>query len=231
MQLVVKSNAEEVAQAAVETLLEIAVKAIDERGLFKWAVSGGSTPRRMLELLSQETELDWSRTHLFQVDERVAPDGSEQRNATMLSQALFTESFLESNKPAGVHLMPVTVEPSDLGVSEYEVAIETFLGVERVFDLVQLGLGADGHTASLVPGDPILDITDASVAMSEKYQGTNRMSLTRPILDKARVLLWVVAGEAKKEAVKLLIDQDVSIPGSLLRPDNAVLVVDEAARS
>lgn len=229
MEVDLKPDSEAVAQRAVEILVETSKTAIEERGVFNWAVSGGSTPRRMLELLSETDDLDWSKTHLFQVDERIAPEGSPQRNATMLDEALLTETFLSLNSPAGIHLMPVNASPISQGVADYSDELSAQLGESTVFDLVQLGLGGDGHTASLIPGDPILDEMSSSVGVSQEYQGTKRMSLTRPILDCARVLLWVVAGESKQEAVRQLLERDQAIPGSLLNQEHAVLVLDQAA--
>ena len=225
----VLGNPQELAARAVELLIEASIEAIEARGRFNWAVSGGSTPRLMLELLSVSTELDWSKTHLFQVDERIAPEGSDQRNATMLSQALLTDEFLQNNKPAGIHLMPVNAPSEQEGAAEYSKLLLEQLGEPPIFDLVQLGLGSDGHTASLIPDDPILDVEDRTVAISQVYQGTQRMSLTWPVLDKARQLLWVVGGESKQEAVKQLIDRDPAIPGSLPSQDRAMLLLDEAA--
>jgi len=229
MNVEVLADSEALAQRAVEHLVAAAAAAIDERGRFVWAVSGGSTPRRMLQLLSERDDLDWSRTHLFQVDERVAPDGDSDRNATMLDTELLTESFLERHTPAGIHLMPVTADDLDEACSGYASLIDRTTGSPAVFDVIQLGMGSDGHTASLIPDDPILGIDDRDVAMSELYQGRTRMSLTWPVLDRAKQLLWVIGGESKVDAVEQFLSNDPSIPATLPTQARALVLLDEAA--
>lgn len=230
MNVEVLADGEALAERAVEVLVDTAARAIDERGRFVWAVSGGSTPRRMLELLSSRRDLDWSRTHLFQVDERIAPDGDADRNATMLDTALLTNEFSEHNSPAGVWLMPVTADDLTVATLEYQTQMDAVAGSPIVFDLVQLGMGSDGHTASLIPDDPILGVDDRDVAISEEYQGRIRMSLTWPVLDRAKQLLWVVGGESKQDAVKLFLDNDQSIPATLPTQARATVLLDEAAK-
>lgn len=229
MNVEVLADGEALAERAVEFLVDAAARAIDERGQFVWAVSGGSTPRRMLQLLSERRDLDWSRTHLFQVDERVAPDGDPDRNATMLDTELLTTAFAEHNEPAGIWLMPVTHD--DLGAAslEYQSQIEEVTGTPNVFDVVQLGMGSDGHTASLIPNDPILSVENQDVAMSEEYQGRIRMSFTWPLLDRAKELLWVIGGESKQPAVQKFLDNDPRIPATLPTQARATVLLDEAA--
>jgi len=228
MNVEVVADAEALAERAVEVVVAASIRAIDERGTFAWAVSGGTTPRRMLELLSERRDLDWSRTHLFQVDERIAPDGDPDRNASMLDQALLTEHFYRHNTPAGIWLMPVTGDV-DLGAAAYTEELDRRSGSPIVLDLIQLGMGSDGHTASLIPGDPILDIDDRDVAISDEYQGRRRMSLTWPVLDRAKELLWVIGGESKREAVRLFLDNDPSIPATLPTQARATVLLDTAA--
>lgn len=229
MNVEVLADGEALAARAVEVVIAASAEAIEHRGVFVWAVSGGSTPRRMLELLSERTDLDWSCTHLFQVDERIAPDGSGDRNATMLDTALLTDTFLEHNTPAGVHLMPVTADDVEAACGEYAALMDATAGSPVVFDLVQLGMGSDGHTASLIPGDPILDIDDVDVATTGAYQGRNRMSFTWPVLDRAKQLLWVIGGESKQEAVQQFLNNDPAIPATLPTQARAVVLLDEAA--
>lgn len=225
----VLADAELLAERAVDVVVASAAVAIDERGLFVWAVSGGTTPRRMLELMSERRDLDWSRTHLFQVDERLAPDGDSDRNATMLDQALLTPAFLSVNRPAGLWLMPVTAENPEAAARAYAASLDQLAGSPVVFDLVQLGLGSDGHTASLIPGDPILEVSEVDVALTGEYQGRRRMSLTWPVLDRAKELLWVVGGESKQIAVQQFLDNDPSIPATLPTQARAIVLLDEAA--
>ena len=222
-------DGEALAQRAVDHLVRAAAQAIEERGQFVWAVSGGSTPRRMLQLLSERRDLDWSRTHLFQVDERVAPEGDPDRNATMLETELLTDEFTTHNAPAGIWLMPVTADDLSVAASEYQERMDEVTGSPIVFDLVQLGMGSDGHTASLIPGDPILDIDDRDVAISEEYQGRIRMSFTWPVLDRAKELLWVIGGASKQEAVQQFLNNDPSIPATLPTQARATVLLDQAA--
>jgi len=229
MNVEVLADSEALAERAVAHLVRAAAAAIEERGRFVWAVSGGSTPRRMLELLSEGDDLDWSRTHLFQVDERVAPDGDSDRNASMLDTALLTDSFRSRHTPAGIWPMPVTAGDLDAACSVYAASIDELTGSPAVFDLIQLGMGADGHTASLIPDDPILGVDDRDVAMSQEYQGRIRMSLTWPVLDRAKELLWVIGGESKVPAVQQFFDNDPAIPATLPTQARATVLLDEAA--
>lgn len=229
MNVEILADAETLARRAVDVLVSCAAVAIDERGLFVWAVSGGTTPRRMLELLSERRDLDWSRTHLFQVDERLAPDGDPDRNATMLDEALLTENFRRLNKPAGLWLMPVTADDPIAAAADYAASLDSIAGSPVVFDLIQLGMGSDGHTASLIPNDPILDVDEVDVALTNEYQGRRRMSLTWPVLDRAKELLWVVGGASKLEAVQQFLDNDPSIPATLPTQSRATVLLDLAA--
>lgn len=225
----VLADAESLAERAVEVVVASAAVAIDERGLFVWAVSGGTTPRRMLELMSERRDLDWSRTHLFQVDERLAPDGDPDRNATLLAEALLTPSFRSVNVPAGLWLMPVTEDDPQAAAASYARTLDEIAGSPVVFDLIQLGLGSDGHTASLVPDDPIVEVSEVDVALTDEYQGRRRMSLTWPVLDRAKELLWVIGGESKRQAVQRFLDNDPSIPATLPTQARATVLLDAAA--
>ena len=230
MNVEVVADPEALAERAVEVVVQVGSRAIDERGMFVWAVSGGSTPRRMLELLSERRDLDWSRTHLCQVDERLAPDGDPDRNATMLTEALLTPGFLAHNQPAGIWWMPVTDDDPEAAVEAYAELLDALSGHPLVFDLIQLGMGSDGHTASLVPDDPILSVEDKDVALTAEYNGRRRMSLTWPVLDRAKELLWVVGGSSKQDAVRLFLDNDPSIPATLPTQARATVLLDlEAA--
>lgn len=229
MNIEVVADAETLADRAVEVIVRAAMQAIEERGLFVWAVSGGTTPRRMLELLRDRRDIDWGRVHLCQVDERLAPDGDVDRNASMLDEALLTDDFLEHNQPAGVWLMPVTASDPEQAADEYAETLDALAGHPLIFDLIQLGMGSDGHTASLIPGDPILTVVDRDVALTGEYQGRRRMSLTWPVLDRAKELLWVVGGESKREAVVQFLANDPSIPATLPTQARATVLLDAAA--
>ena len=229
MNLEVLSDGDALAARAVDVIVELGAQAIDERGQFVFAVSGGSTPRHFLEELSRRSDLDWTRVHLFQVDERVAPDDDPARNATMLHEALVTDEFLATHALAGVWLMPVTESDLEKGAADYARRMDDVTGSPVVFDLVQLGLGDDGHTASLIPGDSVLDVVDRDVALTGEYRGHRRMTLTWPVLNRAKELLWVVAGESKREALERFLTNDPSIPATLPTQARATVLVDSAA--
>lgn len=177
------------------------------------ALSGGSTPWPVFRLLA-EAPLDWRRVDIYQVDERVAPDGDPARNLTGLTEALF------DRVPAAVHPMPV--DEGDLGkaATRYEAELPDAI------DVVHLGLGEDGHTASLVPNDPVLEVTDHRVAVTQAYRGHRRMTLTFPALDAAGFLVWIVAGDEKTSMIQRLRDRDQSIPAGRVAQGSAVLVTD-----
>jgi 6-phosphogluconolactonase len=215
MQLMVTADAEALAQLAAVTIADEAARAIARSGSFAFAVSGGRTPRRMLELLVERDDIDWPRVAMFQVDERMAPEGHTDRNLTMLRSAL-----LDHVDVGAFHPMPVDGDPAD-----YERLLPDAL------DLVQLGLGDDGHTASLVPGDPVLEEAERQVAVTGEYQGRRRMTLTAVALGRAKRIVWVVSGADKSAAVVGLFDGDQSIPAALVPRDRALLLADRASMS
>jgi 6-phosphogluconolactonase len=199
--------------------------AVAERGRFALAVSGGQTPWLMLRILAAE-QVPWESVHVFQVDERVAPRGHPDRNLTHLCESLVTHTAVD---PSGRHPMPV--EDSDLAAAaaRYAAELTSVAGSPPEIDLVHLGLGPDGHTASLVPGDPVLRISDSDVALTGAYQGRRRMTLTYTALDRARRLLWVVTGSDKAAVLPRLVSGDPSIPAGRVRADRALLLADTAA--
>ncbi|GAB4239563.1 MAG: 6-phosphogluconolactonase [Deltaproteobacteria bacterium] len=214
-----------VAARAAERIAQAARVAVTARGRCAAAFSGGATPWRALRILAGEN-IPWERVHLFQVDERVAPPGDPDRNSLHLMKALIDRVPVP---PANIHLMPV--EGSDLaeGARRYEAILREIAGSPPVLDLVQLGVGEDGHTASLFPGDPALEITDRCVAVTGLYKGRRRMTLTFPAIDRARRILWLVTGSAKVAALERLLAGDRSIPAGCVRSDLAVLLADTAA--
>jgi len=164
--------------------------------------------------------------HVCQVDERVAPDGHTDRNLTHLRESLLQHAPL---RPEQIHAMPVETADLQAAATQYALALGEIAGSPPVLDLVHLGLGPDGHTASLVPGDPVLDVTDADVAPTGVYQGRRRMTLTYPMLNRARRVLWVVTGSEKVEMLRRLRDGDLSIPAGRVRREQALLLADRAA--
>jgi 6-phosphogluconolactonase len=225
MTLEVFDDADSVARAAAKTIAADASAAIAARGRFALAVSGGHTPWIMLRALTGE-DVPWAGVHVYQVDERVAPDGDPDRNLTHLRESLLQHAPL---RPEQIHAMPVEAADLEAAAAEYARTLWEIAGSPPVLDLVHLGLGPDGHTASLVPGDPVLDIADRDVAVTGVYQGRRRMTLTYPALNRARRVLWVVTGSEKAEMLRRLRDGDVSIPAGRIRREQALLLADRAA--
>jgi 6-phosphogluconolactonase len=214
-----------VAGKAAAIIADAARAAVASRGRFIMAVSGGHTPWLMLRALAAD-ELPWRQVYVFQVDERVAPAGDPTRNLVHLRDSLLDHAPLP---PDHVHAMPVEATELDRGAEQYALTLRDVAGSPPVLDLIHLGLGADGHTASLVPGDPVLDFTDADVAVTGPYQGRRRMTLTFPIINRSRLVLWLVTGGEKAEALAHLRDGDRSIPGSRVHQNRALVLADRAA--
>jgi 6-phosphogluconolactonase len=214
-----------VARAAASTIAADARAAVTARGRYAFAVSGGRTPWIMLRALANE-DVPWQAVHVYQVDERVAPEGHADRNLTHLRESLLQHAPL---RPEQVHAMPVELADLEAAAAQYAIALQEIVGTPPVLDLVHLGLGPDGHTASLVPGDPVLKITNADVAVTGVYQGRRRLTLTYPALNRARRVLWVVTGSEKVDMLRRLLDGDESIPAGRIRREQALLMADRAA--
>ena len=214
-----------VAIRAAERIAQVAREAVTERGRCTLAFSGGTTPWRAFRALAGE-DVPWDRVHLFQVDERAAPLGDPERNYSHLKEALIDRIAIPS---ANVHAMPVEEEDLDEGACRYEAVLRQIAGIPPVLDLVQLGLGEDGHTASLFPGDAALHVVDSDVVVSGIHKGRRRMTLTLPVIDRARCILWLVTGSGKSGALERLRAGDPSIPAGRVRSDRAVLLADRAA--
>ncbi|MFO7571729.1 MAG: 6-phosphogluconolactonase [Gaiellaceae bacterium] len=208
-------DADAVASRGAEHVVEQAEAAVAARGRFTFAVSGGRTPWAMLAALAGK--LPAEGVTIFQVDERVAPDGDSERNLTHLVESLPPE--LASH----VRAMPVTAHDLEAAAAEYGASLPEAL------DLVHLGLGPDGHTASLVPGAPVLEVTDHDVAVTGEYQGRRRMTLTYPALNRARRVLWLVTGADKTGALARLRAGDQTIPAGRVSSDRALVLADRAA--
>jgi 6-phosphogluconolactonase len=219
------ADAEAVAQQAAAILAAEARMAVARRGRFVFAVSGGHTPWVMLRALAGET-VPWAKVHLFQVDERVAPPGDPDRNITHLRESLLEHAPLP---PEQVYAMPVEMTDLEAAAKEYAATLAKIAGSPPVLDLIHLGLGPDGHTASLVPGDPVLQVTDTDVAVTGIYQGRRRITLTYPLINRAQRLLWLVTGSEKAGMLVRLRDGDPSIPGGRVNPERALVLADRAA--
>ena len=217
-QLEVLDDADAVHKRGAELIAEHARAAVAERGSCALAVSGGRDPWPMFSQL-EDLFGDWDKTTIYQVDERVAPAGSDERNLTHLIESL------SIGAQGSIRPMPVGDEDLEAAADRYAESLP------EAIDLAHLGLGPDGHTASLVPGDPVLDVSDKRVAVTAgEYQGARRMTLTYPELHRTRSLLWVVTGEEKVDALRKLIDQDPSTPSGRVKPGGeSVILADRAA--
>jgi 6-phosphogluconolactonase len=160
------------------------------------------------------------------VDERVAPAADPDRNLTHLRESLLEHAPLPSGH---IHAMPVDQADLEAAARSYARTLEKVAGTPPVLDLAHLGLGPDGHTASLVPHDPALNVTDRDVALTGLYQERRRMTLTYPALNRSRRILWVVTGAEKAGMLVRLRDGDISIPAGRIRREQALVLADRAA--
>ena len=217
-------TAEAVARRGAAVIAQESRAAVAARGRVLLALSGGTTPWRMLELLAEEV-VPWSRVHLFQVDERIVPALDPARNLTHLRASLLERVRIPEDQ---VHIMPVEVADPATAATRYAATLRRVAGMPPVLDLVHLGLGPDGHTASLVPNDPVLDeVTE--VAVTEPYQGWRRLTLGYSVLEHARRILWVVTGAGKAAALQRLRRGDRTIPAGRVPAERALLLADAAA--
>jgi 6-phosphogluconolactonase len=225
MKVEVFSDDESTARAAAKFIAAEAAAAVAARGQFVMAVSGGRTPWIMLNALGNE-EVQWERIHVVQVDERIAPAEHPDRNLAHLRETLLDHSPI---RPDQIHAMPVESPDLEVAARHYASTLSKIAGSPPMLDLVHLGLGTDGHTASLVPGDLVLDVSDVDVAVTGVYQGRRRMTLTYPIINRARRILWLVTGNEKVGALLRLRKCDSSIPAGQVSQDRAVIFADRAA--
>jgi 6-phosphogluconolactonase len=225
MKIKIYADADSVAQQAAALIAAEARQAVAIRGSFVMAVSGGHTPWVMLRALAGE-DVPWSAVHVVQVDERVAPEGHPDRNLTHLRESLLEHAPL---RPEQIHAMPVESPDLEAASQQYARTLEEIAGVPPVLDLVHLGLGPDGHTASLVPADNVLEVKNEDVAGTGLYQGRRRMTLTYPILNRSRLILWVVTGGEKTGMLARLQAGDRSIPAGRIQADHAFVLADRAA--
>jgi len=225
MKITALPDADSVARAGAALTAVEARGAVAARGRFVVAFSGGHTPRQMLRRLADE-EIPWAGVHVVQVDERVAPAGDPDRNLTHLRESLLAHCPLP---PEQVHAMPVESADLEAASGRYALTLRQIAGSPPVLDLAHLGLGPDGHTASLVPGDPALDVTDADVALTGLYQGRRRMTLTYPVLNRSRRIVWLVTGREKAEMLARLFGGDRSIPAGRIRRHEALVLADPEA--
>lgn len=224
MELVVLPDAEAVAQKAVQIIAELAQEKIRLTGKFLFAVSGGSTPWKVLRQLANTT-LPWDAIELFQVDERIAPAGDTQRNLTQIMQNLLDHSALSLKQ---IHAMPVEQPDLESAAESYAQQLIKLCGNPPKLDLIHLGLGEDGHTASLLPDDPARNSQEL-VTITKEYQGLQRMTMTYPVINTAQQRLWIVTGANKQSMLERLYQGDDSIPAGLVERTNAIILADQNA--
>ncbi len=218
IELEVCADEKAAARRAAELIAAAGAAAVAERNVFSLAMSGGRTPWAMLAILGEIDEMPWPNAELFQVDERLASPGSEDRNLTHMVLGL------SMDHQSTLRPMPVTQRDLDGAARDYENTLPDPL------DCVHLGLGPDGHTASLVPDDPVLEVSDRRVALTETaYQGHHRMTLTYPALNEARQIIWLVTGPKKVEPLAKLLAGDTSIPAGRVENAKMTVVADAAA--
>jgi 6-phosphogluconolactonase len=219
------ADADAAAREAARVIAADARTAVAARGRFLMAVSGGRTPWRMLRALAGE-EVPWSGVHLAQVDERIAPAGDPDRNLTQLRESLLEYAPLPAEQ---IYAMPVEEADVESAARSYARTLERIAGAAPVLDLVHLGLGPDGHTASLVPDDHVLDVVDRDVALTGVYMKRRRMTLTYPILNRSRRILWLVTGADKATMLPRLRAADRSIPAGRVHQEQALVLADRSA--
>jgi 6-phosphogluconolactonase len=225
MKIEVFADADAAANAAAKIIAADAREAVAARGRFVMAVSGGKTPWQMLRDLADE-DVPWKHIHVVQVDERIAPAGDPDRNLTHLRESLLSHAPLP---PGQIYAMPVEEGDLEAAANKYAATLRAIAGDPPVLDLAHLGLGPDGHTASLIPGDNVLAVADRDVALTGLYQKRRRMTLTYPALNRSRRILWVVTGAEKVGMLARLLDGDKSIPAGQIRQDRALVLADRLA--
>ena len=220
-------DAEGGCKAAAVFIAAAARRVLEKQDRYLLALSGGRTPGRMFNHLATE-RLSWTRVHLLQADERVAPADTPERSLTNLKLNLLMQG--EHPRPV-LHPMPVEMADLEAGARAYAHTLEQLGGTPPVLDLVQLGLGADGHTASLVPGDAATRVSDRDVAVTGPYKGCSRMTLTFPLINRARAVVWLVTGGEKAEMLARLAAGDASVPAGRIQRERAVVFADADAAS
>ena len=225
MTLEVLAGPQDAAERAAALIAQDARDAVAARGRFLMAVSGGHTPWLMLRALAAQ-DVPWSKLEVFQVDERIAPPGDPDRNLTHLQDSLLSHAPIQ---PQQIHAMPVEMSDLAQAATQYAATLAGIAGAPPVLDLAHLGLGPDGHTASLVPGDSVLELSTADVGVTAIYMGRRRMTLTYPMLNRSRKILWLVTGADKAAMLPRLRQGDPAIPAGRISREHAVILADRAA--
>lgn len=224
MEWIISESPAAAERAAVEFIARHLIGVMQQRGQASLAISGGRSPWGMFDQLAAQA-VTWSAVHLFQVDERIAPPGDDARNWTRFLAGALARRV----PPANLHPMPVEIEELETAADRYAGTLSEWTGEPPVLDVVHLGIGADGHTASLFSGDSTLEETQRPVAVSRSYEGFRRLTLTLPALNRARCVVWFAVGAARRAALARLLDGDTAIPASLVQRDRATCFTDRAA--
>jgi 6-phosphogluconolactonase len=234
------ASAEELAREAAAEFVRQATEAAQSKGRFTVALSGGSTPRSLYSLLATDAtwraQVPWDRVHLFWGDERHVPPEHADSNYRMTHEALLSKISIP---PANVHRIKSEHPEASRAANEYEQTLREFFqlkgGEFPRFDLALLGLGPDGHTASLFPGTEALREQQRLVVANwvEKLN-TYRITLTPPVLNRAASVIFLVSGEEKAETLRAVLEDEAQperLPAQLIRPVNGRLlwIVDRAA--
>lgn len=231
------SDSGEVANSAAELFVNVAAQSIKARGRFRAALSGGSTPREVYELLATapfSSRIDWEHVHIFWGDERYVPADDRESNYRMTTEALLRHIPIP---PGNLHRVPTEISPVQECAKEYEKDIRQFFGDSVTipeFDLVYLGLGTNGHTASLFPHSTTLkEKSRLVVADFVSEVNTWRITMTAPLLNRGRIVAFVITGEQKAQVLRevLLGPRDPErLPAQLINPEGKLLwLVDEPA--
>jgi 6-phosphogluconolactonase len=225
MKVEILPDEQSLARRAAAVIAKEARAAVAEHGRFVMAVSGGKSPWVMLADLADE-QVPWANVHVFQIDERIAPAGDPDRNYVHLRDSLLAHAPIPPNQ---IYAMPVEMPDSDAAAKLYARTLEGVAGKPPILDLAHLGLGPDGHTASLIPGDPVLNVTDRDIAVTGVYQGRKRMTMTYPVINRASKIMWLVSGKDKVDALHKLRAADPSVPAGRIRQTQSLLLADKDA--
>ena len=225
MKVEILPDEKSLARRAAAVIAKEARAAVAERGRFVMAVSGGKSPWVMLADLADE-QVPWANVHVFQIDERIAPAGDPDRNYVHLRDSLLAHAPIP---PGQIYAMPVEMPDSEAAARLYAQTLGGVAGKPPVLDLAHLGLGPDGHTASLIPGDPVLNVSDRDIAITGVYQGRKRMTMTYPVINRAEKIMWLVSGNDKVDALRKLRAADATVPAGRIRQTQALLLADKDA--
>jgi 6-phosphogluconolactonase len=211
-------------RAAAQFIGRRLTQALEARGRATLAISGGRSPWGMFERLAAH-DVDWSFVHVLQVDERIVPLAHDARNWRRFLENSLARRIPDANR----HPMPVEIEDAQIAVGQYTRTLNEWAGAPPVLDVVHLGIGEDGHTASLFAGDPLLQDKRHWVGVSRRYGGFRRLTLTLPVLNRARSVVWFAVGAERRPVMLRLHAGDAAIPASHVQRDRAICFTDQDA--